>query len=186
MLILKIEKIEELLSAIQSIGAATGCNQRAEQLINNLNKQLNDLRMKIGSAKKVKVLWVVQTDPLRIAGKDVFINQMIELAGGENAIGPTHAKYPQIGTEELLFCRAEVIVQSAMSGGDISQQQKAAEEFWSKYKNLPAVKNNRIYVLCADTTLRLGPRLCQGIEMLAGCLHPEIFTVTDVSSQQAK
>jgi len=170
---LKIEKIEGLLSAIQQIGEATGCKQRAEQLVKDISNQLNDLQLKLGSTNKVKVLWVVQNEPLRVAGRKTFINELIELAGGENAIGPTIAQYPQIGTEQLLACGAETIIQSAMGTNNITEQQQAAEMFWSKWASLPAVKNNRIYIVESDTVLRLGPRICQGIELIARCLHPD-------------
>jgi len=172
-LTLKIEKIEELLTAIQKIGAATGCKQRADELVKNISNQLNNLQLKVSSTNKVKVLWVVQVEPLRVAGRDTFINELIELAGGENAIGPTIQQYPPIGTEELLACGPEVIIQSAMGTSDIGKQQQAAKVFWSRWANLPAVKNNRIYVVEPDTVLRLGPRLPQGIELIAHCLHPE-------------
>ncbi len=94
------------------------------------------------------------------------------MVGGENAVGTTIAQYPQIGSEELIACGAEVVIQAAMSEGNIHQQQKAAEAFWRRYPNLPAVKNNRIYVVNPDLVLRLGPRLPQGLKMIANCLHP--------------
>ncbi|GAI48127.1 unnamed protein product, partial [marine sediment metagenome] len=78
-----------------------------------------------------------------------------------------------IGTEELLACGPEVIIQPAMGTGNIRQQQHAAKVFWGRWANLPAVKNNRIYVVEPDTVLRLGPRLPQGAELIAGCLHPK-------------
>ena len=173
-LTLKIEKIEELFSAIQKIGTATGCEQRAEQLVKSIREKLENLQMKLGSTKKVKVLCVVQTEPLRVAGRDTFVNELIELAGGENAIGPTIHKYPPISTEELLACEPQAIIQSAMSTNDLLAQQKAAEKFWRRYPTLHAVKNNRIYVVEADTILRLGPRLPQGLKLIAQCLYPHI------------
>ena len=171
-LTLKIEKIEELLTAIQEIGVATASKQRAEQLAKDISTQLNNLQSKFSSAYKVKVLWAVQPEPLRVAGRNTFVNKLIELAGGENAIGQTIQQYPPIGTEELLACGAEIIIQSAMGTRNITDQQRAAEKFWNKFTALPAVKNNRIYVVQPDTVLRLGPRLCQGIELIANCLHP--------------
>ncbi len=172
---LKIEKIEELLTAIQEIGTITDCKSQAEELLERLNSQLNDLQLRLSSANKVKVLWVVQVEPLRISGRDTFINELIKLASGENAIGDTLQQYPPIGTEEILTCGAEVIIQSAMGTGDMAEQQKAAEKFWSGWKNVPAVRNNRIYVVEPDTVTRLGPRLYEGLELIARCLHPTIF-----------
>jgi iron complex transport system substrate-binding protein len=185
-LTLKIEKIEELLTAIQNIGTATGCRQRSDELAENISTQLDDLKSKLSSTTNVKVLWVVQPEPLRVAGRNTFINELIELAGGENAIGPTISQYPQIGTEELLVCGAQAIIQSAMGKSNISEQQQAAERSWSRWLSLPAVKNNRIYVVEPDTTLRLGPRLPQGIEIVARCLHPDVFTRTHDAVQQIR
>lgn len=185
-LTLKIETIDELLTAIQEIGAVTECKPRAEQLLKKLGDQLSDLQLKLGSVKKVKVLWVVQVEPLRVAGRNTFVNELIELAGGENAIGDTLQQYPPIGTEEILACGAEVIIQSAMGTSDMAEQQKAAEVFWSRWENLPAVKKNRIHVVEPDTVTRLGPRLYQGVELIARCLHPDIFEQEKNAAQQRR
>ena len=172
-LALKIEKIEELFTATQKIGIATGSEQRADELIEQIKGQLNYLKSKYSSTNKPKVLWVVQTEPLRVAGRNTFINEFIELLGGENAIGPTIQQYPPIGTEELLACNAEVIIQTSMGKTNIGRQQQQAEIFWRKWASLPAVKDNKIYVVDSDTVLRLGPRLPQGVEMVGHCLHPD-------------
>lgn len=185
-LTLKIEETEELFTAIEKIGGAADCKQRADELIKNIRTRMNNLKLKVGSTNKVKLLWVVQTEPLRVAGRNTFANELIELAGGENAIGPTISKYPQIGAEEILTCGAEAIIQSAMGTGNIPAQQRAAEAFWSKRTNLPAVKNNRIYVVESDTILRLGPRFPQGAETVARCLHPNIFDRGNDIAQQAR
>lgn len=185
-LTLRIEKIEELFAAIKKIGIATGCEQRADELVKTIRNRMNDLQLKLGSANKVKVLWVVQVEPLRVAGRDTFINELIGLAGGENAIGDTLSQYPQIGTEEVLACGAETIIQSAMGTSNIARQQEAAERFWGRWSNLPAVKNDRIHVVEPDTILRLGPRICEGIELISRCLHPETFGQRDDTMQQSK
>jgi iron complex transport system substrate-binding protein len=182
-LTLKIEKIEELLTAIQKIGVAADCTNRAEDLVKEVSNQLNNLQTEFSSGGKVKVLWVVQTDPLRVAGRNTFINNLLELAGGQNAVGPTIQQYPPIGTEELLACGVEIIIQSAMGATDTSKQQKTAEKFWGKFAALPAVKNNRIYVVQPDTVLRLGPRLPQGIILITDCLYPENFRQTGDSAK---
>jgi iron complex transport system substrate-binding protein len=174
-LILKIESIEELLAAIKDIGTATGTQDRADQLIEDITNRLNDLQSKVASTEKVKVLWSIQAEPLRVAGRNTFLNELIELAGGENAIGSTIQQYPPLGGEQLLSCEAQIIIQSAMSTADIQAQQQSAKKFWSRWPMLPAVKNERIYVVNPNTTLRLGPRLCEGLELIVHCLHPDIY-----------
>jgi iron complex transport system substrate-binding protein len=174
-MILKADKIEELWTAIQMIGTATGCRQRADELTENIKSKLSKLQSKTISADRVRILWVIQPEPLRVAGRNTFINELIELASGENAIGPTIQQYPSMSIEELLACDAEVIIQSAMDSVNIEKQQQAAEHYWSKYPNLPAVRNKRIYVLNSGAMLRLGPRLPQAVEEIGRCIFPDIF-----------
>lgn len=174
-LTLNLNKIEDLFTATQQIGDITDYSQNAVKLNERMKNEIERLKAKLSSASNIKVLWVIQEEPLRVAGQNTFVNELLELAGGENAIGATLQQYPPIAAEQLLGCGAEVIIQSAMGNTNIALQQKNAESFWKKYPNIPAVKNNRIYVVDSDIVLRLGPRLPKGAEMLARYLHPELF-----------
>jgi iron complex transport system substrate-binding protein len=174
-LTVNIEKISELFDAIEVIGSTAGRQQQAEELISRTKTKLQHLEALICDKPKVRVLWVVQREPLRVAGRDTFVNQMIEMAGGENAIGPTVNKYPPIGSEQVVACNPEVIIEPAMGLEDIESQRKTTLQYWSRFQNLSAVKNHRIYVIDGDTVSRLGPRLYEGTEAIARCLRPDLF-----------
>ena len=85
-------------------------------------------------------------------------------------------KYPPIGAEQVIAFEPEVIIEPAINQEDLIGQQAGVLEYWSKYKNVPAVVNKRIYVIAGDTVSRLGPRLYEGTETIARCLRPELFT----------
>lgn len=170
-----IEKVSELFTVIPEIGAAAGRQQQADELVGGIRRKLAALSRLVGTREKVKVLWVVQREPLRVAGRDTFVNEMIELAGGENAIGPTVHKYPPIGAEQVMASGAEVIIEPAMGHEDLDAQREEALRYWGRFKNLPAVANDRIYVIKGDTASRLGPRLYEGTETIARCLWPALF-----------
>ena len=172
---LRAESIKELYSVILSIGQGAGCSDKAEPLAAKIKSDIDQIRAKVSPAKKLKVLWAVQTEPMRVVGVKTFVNEIIDLAGGQNVISPTGDQYPSIGTEAILTSGAEVIIQSAMGTEDIAKQQEAAEKFWNRFANLPAVKDKKVYVIEADTVLRLGPRLPDGAMMVAKLLHPQIF-----------
>ena len=174
-LTVNIEKVNDLFEAIETIGAATGKQYEANELVTNIGNKLNKLSALVGTKTKVRVLWVVQREPLRVAGRDTFVNEMIELAGGENAIGPTLHKYPPIGAEQVIVCGADVIIEPSMQQKDLTAQQNRALLYWSNFENLPAVANKQIYVIPGDTVSRLSPRLYEAIETIAGCLRPELF-----------
>ena len=174
-LTVNIEKISELSEAIARIGEATGTGPQADELVRTIGEKLENLSALVGARKKVKVLWVVQREPLRVAGRDTFVNEMIELAGGENAIGPTVQKYPPIGSEYVYACGADVIIEPAMTTKDLEVQRAGAVEYWSRFKNVALVKNGRIYVIDGDVVSRLGPRLYEAVETIAICLRPQLF-----------
>jgi len=169
------EDVNDLFSAIGQIAAATGRQRQADELVSGIKDKLNALSALVGGLPKVRVLWVVQRVPLRVAGRDTFVNEMIELAGGENAIGRTVHKYPPIGAEQVIACGADVIIEPEMGRGDLDAQRDEALRHWGKFRSLPAVTNNRIYVRRGDTVSRLGPRLYEGTETIARCLRPHIF-----------
>jgi len=171
---LKIEKVNDLFKAIATIGDATGRQNEANNLASDIQKKLYSLQQLFNASDRIKVLWVVQREPLRVAGRDTFVNEMIELAGGENAIGPTIHKYPPIGAEQVIACQADVIIEPAMSQ-NLPTQHQGALQYWSKFESVPAVLNKRIYVIEADTVSRLGPRLYEGVETITKCLRPELF-----------
>lgn len=170
-LTLRLEKIEELGPAIEKIGDYTGTKSEAEQLISKIDRQLEQVRGKYNKQTKPRVLWIVQPEPLRVAAGDTFITELLELAGAQNAITSTSIQYPGLSREEILTCGADVIILAAMNKETIEQQRQETIEFWSKYPNLPAVKNNRIYVIDPDTILRLGPRIGQGLEQIGRLVH---------------
>jgi iron complex transport system substrate-binding protein len=174
-LTVNIEKVSDLFDAIELIGTATARQQQANELTNHIKTKLQQLSKLVSAEARVKVLWVVQREPLRVAGTDTFVNEMIKMAGGENAIGQTVYKYPPIGSEQVLACNADVIIEPAMGSDDIRGQRVSALQYWSKYKYIPAVANNRVYVIDGDTVSRLGPRLYEGTEAIARCLRPDLF-----------
>ncbi len=174
-LMVDIDTIAGLFDGTLAIGEATDAAGRAQTLCENMQTEIDRLMAKIAGQRRVKVLWVVQRDPLRVAGRATFVNEMIELAGGENAIGPTLHIYPAIGAEQVITSGPEVIIEPAMLPGAIDQQRKQAVAYWSRFANVPAVQTGRIYVIDGDIVSRLSPRLPEGIKTIARCLRPDLF-----------
>jgi iron complex transport system substrate-binding protein len=174
-LTVNIEKIEDFFQALAALGAATAADQQAQELSRRIKTQIHRFQEATAGLPRVTVLWVVQREPLRIAPRDTFINEMIELAGGENAVGPSLHNYPPIGAEQVIAVAPEAIIEPVMVPGPPQEQQRQALAYWQKFTNVPAVVSRRIYVIDGDVVSRPGPRLPEGIETIAKCLRPEIF-----------
>jgi iron complex transport system substrate-binding protein len=167
-----IERVGDLFRAVTAIGDAAGVPERARELAEQIRTRVRQLHATTAGLPPVKVLWVVQREPLRAAGRDTFVNEMIELAGGENALGPTLHQYPPVGAEQVIAAAPDVIIEPAMAEGPLDGQRRQALAYWRRYVNVPAAVNGRIYVIDGDAVSRLGPRLPAGIETIAQCLRP--------------
>ena len=168
-LTLSIDTVGQLMEAIETLGRALGCPDQVGSLRASLTRRLATAGQMPGP--RPRVLWVVQRSPLRVAGQRTFVNEMIELAGGRNAVGPTIYRYPPIGAEQVLACRPEVIIEPGEVAG-LTACEGPQAEFWNRFKGVPAVADHRIYRVNADVVSRLGPRLADGVEQIAQCLRP--------------
>lgn len=174
-LTVNLESIDDLFRAIALIGETAAAQEQARALSRDLQRQIHRIQAATAGLPRVRVLWVVQREPLRIAPRGTFINEMIELAGGENAVGPSLRNYPPIGAEQVIAAAPEVIIEPAMVPGSPNGQRRQALAYWQKFTNVPAVVNQHIYVIDGDVVSRLGPRVPRGIETIAKCLRPELF-----------
>ena len=78
--------------------------------------------------------------------------------------------YPRYSWEKILALQPEVVLISSMAGGQSDEELKAV---WQRWPEIPAVHQNRLYVVDADLFNRPTARLIDGLEILADILHPE-------------
>lgn len=172
-LTLRIETIDQLYEAIDKIGKAVDKQEQAQLMIRRLRNKQAEIADRYKGRQKPKVLWVIQRYPFRAAGRNTFINELIEMTGGVNAIGPTLTQYPPVNAEEVIGSMPDVIIEPVMDKAQLDEQKQTAPEFYKQYAVVPAVRNDRIYIIDGDLVSRLGPRLDDAAELIAGCLWQE-------------
>jgi iron complex transport system substrate-binding protein len=113
------------------------------------------------------------TDPNRpfAVGPGTFLDQIISLAGGSNALASSPIAYPQVSTEQVVAADPEIITLGDAAFGT-SPADVAARPGWS---GISAVKSGAIFAVDTNLVSRPGPRLADGLEQLARIIHPELF-----------
>ena len=122
------------------------------------------------SLYRPRVFLLVGEAPIVTAGKGSFADDLLRLAGGENIAGKEKEMYPRLGMEDVLQRAPEVILISSMNPS--GEYEKVLQE-WSRWKTIPAVRNNRLYVIDSDLIDRPSPRIIDGLEAIAKILHPD-------------
>jgi len=128
------------------------------------------VRLAARDAQRPRVAAVEWLDPVFIAGH--WTPQLIELAGGEDVLGLSGEPSRTVSWEELAAAAPEVVV--AMPCG--YNAERAHEEALAFAEPLRALGAERVVAVDASAYFsRPGPRLVDGLELLAHILHPELF-----------
>jgi iron complex transport system substrate-binding protein len=175
------ESVEEVYASITKIGSAAGVNDRAGRLVQSLRRQLGEIRNRTSGLRRTRIMFIVGRAPGRIedliaVGRASYLNDLIEIAGGENIFKDAIAPYPKVGLEEVLARNPEVIVDMGdMSDPDrVSEEQKRAiVRLWQAYPSIAAVKNGRVFAVASSIFTVPGPRMVDAARAFARMLHPE-------------
>ena len=164
--------IKGIFRSILNIGEITRKETKAKELVATMEKRIETVRLKLRSVKIRSVFYQLGDNPLITAGRNTFIDSLIELAGGRNIAGELDILYPHYSIEKVLASSPEVIVISSMSEKTVSG---GAFKKWAVWKEIPAVKHDEIYFINPDLIHRPGPRVVEGLERLSKMIHPERF-----------
>jgi iron complex transport system substrate-binding protein len=157
--------IEEMIAGL---GARTGRTADADRLVRDLRSRAEDVRSRWpDSAPKPRVLLVFGLEPLSVAGPGSFADEMIRRAGGINVIEHGGA-YPTIGVEQVLVLDPDVVVNAAIAETHGSQRIGRDSPGWSKVR---AVARGDVRAVEDETVLRPGPRVGEGLAVLAQAIH---------------
>lgn len=161
--------IEGVYKSIGDLGRIIGKKPAAKSLVGNLRKREEAIGRRPRAVRRPRVLVLVSLQPLIAAGRGTFIDQLILQAGGENIVADSVPSYPILSREEVVRRKPEVI--SAMS--DAAASPEDFIELYPEWKNLPAIRNGRAFVVEADIFMRPGPRIIEALEQLDRLLWKE-------------
>jgi iron complex transport system substrate-binding protein len=167
--------LDEVWSAIEQVGAATGREMEAGALVGSLRARIDDVRRRADEASsRPRVGFLEWIDPLFCGGH--WNPELVEIAGGYDALGQRGADAVRIEWEAFRATQPEVIVIACCGFSEERARQDlpilAAQP---DYANLPAVRTGRVHVVDGAAYFsRPGPRLVDSLELLAGFVHPEV------------
>lgn len=157
------DSLESIYRSIKKIGEIFGVKGRAVELVGELEERVERVRLRNMNEEKPRVFVQIDKNALYTIGKDSYLTDLIELAGGISVTEGVATAYPKISKETALALRPEVIILSA------SPDNTEPNEVFA---DSPAVKNGRVYRIDADILSRPGPRVVEALEQIAGYLHP--------------
>jgi iron complex transport system substrate-binding protein len=169
-------------SSMREIAAAAGVSERAETLVADVQRRLDEIRRSGAARPKRRVLFIIGRRPGMLAdliaiGPGSYVNELIEIAGGTNVMAiPGQPAYPRISMETVLRFNPDVIVDT-VDMGDTDAERRARqpvnERLWSAYTTLTAVKTRQVHAATTDALVVPGPRVVEAAEWVAALLRAE-------------
>jgi iron complex transport system substrate-binding protein len=159
--------IDELL---MGLGVRVGHLQEAKRLTASLDAREQAIGRSVAGEPKPRVLLVVSLAPVVAAGPKSFADELIRSAGGRNVLaegGP----WPTVGFERIVELDPDVVLDATVLGtveaGHISSQAPG-------WNGLRAVRESHVVPIRDERVLRAGPRIAEGLAVLARALHPQV------------
>jgi iron complex transport system substrate-binding protein len=164
--------LAEILDDIRRVGAATERSTGAEALVDDLRTRIEQVGRREPD-RRPRVVCLEWFEPLYTAGH--WVPEMVALAGGHDVIGRAGEPSAKIVWQDVVDAQPEVILLMPC-GFDVRRTVKESTPLralpgWS---DLPAVRSENVFALNGNAYFsRPGPRLVNGLEILARIIHPE-------------
>lgn len=169
--IINPKSLDHIIDTIRNIGQVIGAEETASSLTKQMAQRMREVDRRVEGAPRPKVFFQIGIDPIISAGRGTFIDALIQRAGGLN-VTAIKAGYPHLNVEHVLIAQPDIIFISSMARNQVFEKVK---QFWQQWPDIPAVKNDSIYIIDSDTLDRPSPRIVDGLETLARLIHPERF-----------
>ena len=171
--------LADVFVTLQQVGERVGHARAAADLARSIQSRLDAIRRRVAGRARPRTLVVFDREALTLRGIYAsggvgFIHDMVGAAGGDNVFADVKQQSVQATTELILARRPDAILE--LRGDPITADMKSKEiEVWRGLASLPAVRNSRVFFLDDQKTVVPGPRVAEGVDLIAHTLHPDAF-----------
>jgi len=172
---IKNGSLADVYSMIQDLGRSTGVEEKAGSLNRDIRSRLDAIGAGNAGLPRPTVLMVVGRTPgllsnLIAVGSSTYLGELLEIAGGSNALKDTAIPYPRISLETVVRLDPAVILDMSMMGE--STEPRIREERlqfpWLAHRELAAVRNSMVFGLASEALVTPGPRVIDAVEAIRG------------------
>ena len=166
--VFRAKRLKELPQGIRDLGTALGIRdrafKRAARVENVIHKYERQARKSPPRYFRKKAIFIIQPEPLIVAGPDTIIDDALKLLGLQNIASHTTSPYPKYSIEEVIRQSPDIIF---MGQGPMTR--KISKGLIRRLGSLEAIKKGRVYYT-SESLYRLTPKVISGIEEIAGYL----------------
>lgn len=164
--------MEGILDSILAVGRAAGAGPRAESLVGELRARMEAVSAAVAGAARPRVLALEWLEPLFVPGH--WVPEMVERAGGQDLLGAAGQRSREVSWDDVMGLDPDVLIVMPC-GMRLEESRAEADRHAARLVEAAprATAEGRAYVVDGSSYFnRSGPRVAEGLEILAGLLHP--------------
>jgi len=170
------ETLEEAMLSIELAGEISGQREEAAALLADMESRIEAVMgrvARIPEEEKPAVFYLVWHDPLKTSGTGTLHDELIRKAGGRNLfLDVTGSK--SVDLESIISRNPQVMIAGTGMGSGTDQTLTYLQDE-ERLRGTDAAASGSIYGAHINLTGRAGPRIVEGLEIFARCIHPEMF-----------
>jgi len=163
----------DILDDVLAVGAAAGRGPEAHRLVAALRARIARVEQAVRGRPRPRVFCMEWLDPPFCAGH--WMPELVESAGGADVLG--RRGRPSVRVEwDAIVAAAPEVVMLTVCGFDVARTCRELDAVTRRpaWRSLPAVAAGRVYATDGSSYFsRSGPRIVDGLEIMAAILHPE-------------
>ena len=168
--------LEDIVEDVRRVGAACAVTDAAERTAGALRARIRAVADRAGRAtRRPRVVYLEWLDPPMVGGH--WIPEMIAGAGGEDALARAGEPSRRVSWDEVARANPDLLVHGPC-GFDLPRARGERDSIAGRpeFRALWAARSGEAYLVDASAHFsRPGPRLVEGLEILASILHPDLF-----------
>lgn len=167
--------LDEVLETVAIVGRALGVEDRARELLRTLRARVDAVRSTTLRLPSIRVFCQEWLDPPFVGGH--WIPDMVELAGGTNLLNGKGRPSRAVTWREIRDANPEVVL-FMPCGYYLGEAEEEAAELYqnAEFAETPAAREKSVFAVDATSFFsRPGPRIVEGLEIMAWAIHPQAF-----------
>jgi iron complex transport system substrate-binding protein len=166
------QTIAEIEQNIITVGDLAGRRSEADALVSSMRARVAAVQRAVAGVERRRVVFLEWTDPPFCAGH--WVPEMIALAGGDDPLGKTGADSERVSWDDVRAASPEIVLVAPCGCG--------LEPAIALARTIPDMGDASVYAVDANAYFaRPGPRVAEGVELLARLFHPERVPGRDAS-----
>lgn len=166
---LKFDRLADIYDAAEIVGQACSETEKAAAVLAITKSRIELIHQQLANDSRVPALIVTGASGTDFAGRNNYLNDLLNASGGQNAIASDG--YPTLDREAIAALRPQVILH-LFPGADAAAKDRIAR-FWSSFPQIPAVRLGRVYLFTERYVMTPGSHVGGMATRFAGALHPE-------------